>query len=121
MSGREPDPATYMIDVKVTGIVNAARKIPITASPHSQEANEGGGHPPPPRRMSLSATWSSAGSGDRGQRQRGVRVHEPRGWPAGLLARTAFGARGLSASPARLEPTPYLRDAPGLLFRRSGR
>jgi hypothetical protein len=41
MSGREPDPATYMIDVKVTGIVNAARKIPIIASSHSQEANEG--------------------------------------------------------------------------------
>jgi hypothetical protein len=37
----EPDPTTHMIDSKVTGIANAARKIPITASLQAQERNEG--------------------------------------------------------------------------------
>ncbi len=37
----EPDPVTHMIDSNVTGIANAARKIPITASLQSQERNDG--------------------------------------------------------------------------------
>ena len=37
----EPDPVTHMIDSNVTGIANAARKIPITASLHSHERNDG--------------------------------------------------------------------------------
>ena len=37
----EPEPVTHMIDSNVTGIANAARKIPITASLHSQERNDG--------------------------------------------------------------------------------
>ena len=37
----EPEPVTHMTDSNVTGIANAARKIPITVSLHSQESNEG--------------------------------------------------------------------------------
>ena len=37
----EPEPVTHMIDSNVTGIANAARKIPITASLHSHERNDG--------------------------------------------------------------------------------
>ena len=37
----EPEPVTHMTDSNVTGIANAARKIPITASLHSQERNGG--------------------------------------------------------------------------------
>ena len=37
----EPEPVTHMIDSNVTGIANAARKIPITASLHSHERSEG--------------------------------------------------------------------------------
>src|SRR5687768_12736539 len=38
---REPEPVTHMTDSKVTGIVKAARKIPITASLQSQERSDG--------------------------------------------------------------------------------
>ena len=37
----EPDPVTHMTDSNVTGIANAARKIAITVSLHSQESNAG--------------------------------------------------------------------------------
>ena len=37
----EPEPVTHMTDSNVTGIVKAARKIPITASLHAQERNDG--------------------------------------------------------------------------------
>jgi hypothetical protein len=37
----DPEPTTHMIDLNVTGIAKAARKIPITASLQSQERNEG--------------------------------------------------------------------------------
>ncbi len=37
----EPEPVTHMIDSNVTGIANAARKIPITASLQSQERSDG--------------------------------------------------------------------------------
>src|SRR4051812_23425351 len=37
----DPDPVTHMIDSNVTGIAKAARKIPITASLHSQERRAG--------------------------------------------------------------------------------
>ena len=37
----EPEPVTHMTDSKVTGIANAARKIPITVSLHSHESSEG--------------------------------------------------------------------------------
>ena len=37
----EPEPVTHMTDSKVTGIVKAARKIPITTSLHDQERNAG--------------------------------------------------------------------------------
>src|SRR5215210_5877553 len=37
----EPDPATHMIDSKVTWIAKAARKMPITVSLQSHETSEG--------------------------------------------------------------------------------
>ncbi len=37
----EPEPVTHMSDSNVTGIANAARKIPITASLHSHDRSEG--------------------------------------------------------------------------------
>src|SRR5215204_7140994 len=37
----EPEPVTHMIDSNVTGIVKAARKIPITVSLQSQERSDG--------------------------------------------------------------------------------
>src|SRR3954470_17023689 len=37
----EPEPVTHMIDSNVTGIANAARKIPITVSLHSHERSDG--------------------------------------------------------------------------------
>ena len=37
----EPEPVTHMIDSNVTGIANAARKIPITASLQSHERSDG--------------------------------------------------------------------------------
>ncbi len=37
----EPEPTIHMIDSNVTGMANAARKMPITASLQSQEPKEG--------------------------------------------------------------------------------
>ena len=37
----EPDPVTHMIDSKVTGMANAARKMPITASLQSHDRRDG--------------------------------------------------------------------------------
>ena len=37
----EPEPTTHMIDSNVTGIANAARKIPTTISLQAQERNDG--------------------------------------------------------------------------------
>ena len=37
----EPEPVTHMTDSNVTGIANAARKIPITVSLHSHESRDG--------------------------------------------------------------------------------
>src|SRR5262245_46452782 len=37
----EPEPVTHMIASNVTGIEKAARKMPVTASLHSQPRNDG--------------------------------------------------------------------------------
>ena len=41
MLASEPEPDTHMIESNVTGIANAARKIPVTTSFESQARNEG--------------------------------------------------------------------------------
>src|SRR5215469_8592118 len=41
MLASDPEPETHMIESKVTGIENAARKIPVTISLQHQARNEG--------------------------------------------------------------------------------
>ena len=48
----DPEPVTHMTDSNVTGIVKAARKIPITASLHDHERNDG-------RNECRSTPWAS--------------------------------------------------------------